>query len=569
MKPVRPENLTYGVDDVPPFGKLLLLGLQQVLLIAIYLVMVVIMVHAAHAPEAEARSAMSLAMVALGAGAALQALRRVGSGYLAPPVLSAVYLHPTLLAVALGGLPLAFGMTIAAGLLEMALSRLLRFLKTVFPTLVCGFIVLAVGVELGLVGARELLDVGGRAAGKVGLHVAVASVTLATMIGLAIWGRGIVRLLCSMLGLLAGCALAGIVGFIAPQAIQAVRHAPLFGLPRLGHLSYSLAPAVAVPFAIASVAAALRTIGVITTCQRINDANWKRPEARSIAGGVLADGLGCALGGLLGAPGMASAPSSVGVSQATGATSRVIAFAIAGWFFLFALMPKLAACFLAMPETVVGAGLMFTGSLMIVSGVQIIAARPLDTRKTMVVGISLLLGLSHEAFPQFYQALPAGLRYVTDSMLSIATLSAVALNFLFRIGIRQSSTMDLQLDDASMEQFGHLLQQKAKSWGVTGGVVEEATATARRCLHLIEDGHLADGPVHARVSFDDVSFAVDIRYRGDLLRLPVRRAPSEEDMLEEAPMASGLSGFLAGVHPDRLRAATHDGECRVEVGFDL
>src|SRR5262249_14209252 len=191
-------------------------------------------------------------------------------------------------------------------------------------------------------------------------------VRLGRMIGLASWGGGVVRLLCTMLGLLAGCALAYVVGFITPEATGAIHHAPLFGLPGLGHLSYSVAPAVAVPFAIASVAAALRTIGVVTTCQRSDDANWQPPEPRCLAGGVLADGLGCAGGGLLGAPGMASAPSSVGVSQATGATSRVIAFAIAGWFFLFALMPKLAACFLAMPETVVGAGLMFTGSLMLV-----------------------------------------------------------------------------------------------------------------------------------------------------------------------------------------------------------
>jgi hypothetical protein len=52
-----------------------------------------------------------------------------------------------------------------------------------------------------------------------------------------------------------------------------------------------------------SVAAGLRTVGVITTCQRINDVNWKRPDRRSIAGGVLADGLGCAIGEALGVSG--------------------------------------------------------------------------------------------------------------------------------------------------------------------------------------------------------------------------------------------------------------------------
>ncbi len=97
----RPSNLTYAVDDLPPTGQLVLLGLQQVCLIAIYLVIVVIVVRAAQAPHAVAQSAVSWGMIALGIAAMLQAVWKgpIGSGYLAPSVLSAIYLQPSLLAV--------------------------------------------------------------------------------------------------------------------------------------------------------------------------------------------------------------------------------------------------------------------------------------------------------------------------------------------------------------------------------------------------------------------------------------------------------------------------------------
>jgi xanthine permease XanP len=36
----------------------------------------------------------------------------------------------------------------------------------------------------------------------------------------------------------------------------------------------------------------LRTVGVITTCQKINDLDWKRPELKSIQRGIVADGIG-------------------------------------------------------------------------------------------------------------------------------------------------------------------------------------------------------------------------------------------------------------------------------------
>ncbi len=568
----HPDALTYAVDAVPPPAKLLLLGLQQALILAIYLVMVTIVVRAAGAPAAVAQSAVSLGMVALAIAAVLQALWKgpLGSGYLAPSVISAVYLYPSLTAVTLGGLPLVFGMTVFAGLCEIILSRLLPRLRAVFPTVVCGFIVMAVGIELGLIGARQVLNIDTRLTGEaLDLHIAVASLTLAAMVGLAVWGRGIVRLLSTMLGLLLGCAVAFALGFLPPEALEAVREAPFVGVPGLGHIAYAFRGILVVPFAIAALAAGLRTVGVITTCQRLNDVNWKRPDQRSIAGGVLADGLGCAIGGGLGVAGMASSPSAVGISQATGASSRYIAFGIAGWLVLFAAMPKLAACFLALPASIVGAALMFSGSMMLVSGIQIVASGPLDIRKTMVVGISLLLGLSHETFPTFYQTLPHGLQVVTGSVLSIATISAVSLNLLFRLGIRKTSTLTIETDQDSLARFETLVHQEGKTWGVATDVLEEATATAERTLRLIDEGHLADGPITARISFDEVSFVVDIQYNGDLLHLPAHRPTTDEDMLEEQPMAHGLSGFLASVYPDRVRSSVNDEHCHIELAFEL
>jgi xanthine permease XanP len=62
----------------------------------------------------------------------------------------------------------------------------------------------------------------------------------------------------------------------------------------------------------------------------MNDAAWRRPDKKNIEAGVMADGIGCAVGGALGRPGMSASPSLVGIEKTTGASSRVIAWAIAG-----------------------------------------------------------------------------------------------------------------------------------------------------------------------------------------------------------------------------------------------
>lgn len=128
-------------------------------------------------------------------------------------------------------------------------------------------------------------------------------------------------------------------------------------------------------------------------------------------------------------------------------------------------MPKLAACFLALPDSIVGAALRFIGIMMLVSGIQIVAAGPLDIRKTMVVGIALLLGLSHETFPTFNQTLPHPLQVVTNSMLSIATISVVSLNLLCRFGIRKTSTTTIETDQDRLARFESLVRQEGKTGG--------------------------------------------------------------------------------------------------------
>src|SRR5262249_60292278 len=84
---------------------------------------------------------------------------RVGAVPLGPPVFSAIYIGPAVLAAGTGGLPAVFGMTIFAGLVEITLAPLLRRLRTLFPPAISGFIVTIVGLQLGVIGIGDLLGV--------------------------------------------------------------------------------------------------------------------------------------------------------------------------------------------------------------------------------------------------------------------------------------------------------------------------------------------------------------------------------------------------------------------------
>ena len=100
-------------------------------------------------------------MIAMGMGVVLQGLWRgpVGSGFLVSPVLTAIYLKVSIAAAQVGGMPLVAGMTMAAGGFEALMSRFLHRLRRVFPPVVSGIIITAVGFAGGLVGFKQFLCV--------------------------------------------------------------------------------------------------------------------------------------------------------------------------------------------------------------------------------------------------------------------------------------------------------------------------------------------------------------------------------------------------------------------------
>src|SRR6516164_5523156 len=332
----RPEDLIYAIDERPPRPPLIFLGAQHAVLMSVYLVLIVIVFRHAEASHEPTLGALSLGMVALAISTVLQAHWRgpVGSGYLAPPVFSAIYIGPAVLAPNTGGLPAVFAMTIFAGAVEIVLAPLLRRLRTLFPPAISGFIVVIVGLQLGVIGIGDLLGVEHIERPTFHYHLVVGFVTLATMCAFSVWGRGVVRLICSMLGIIVGMIGSLAFGLVSTDDMAGFINAPMVAIPDPHYLAYDFRLSLVPAFLMAGTAAMLRTVGVITTRQKINDADWKRPDLGPIQ---VADGIGCMVGGLLGVMGMNTAPSLVGVSKATGATSRSIAFSCAAILVLFAL----------------------------------------------------------------------------------------------------------------------------------------------------------------------------------------------------------------------------------------
>ena len=348
---VKPSNLIYGLDDRPPGWIGGLLGIQHVSVYFISLIFPVLIVREMGGTVAQTDFMVCMSMIAGGVGTMLQALPKgpVGSGYLCPQVCGPSFISASLLSAKVGGLPLILGMTAVAGIAESLFSRVLHRLRFLFPAEVTGLIVALVGLTVIQLSVANFFGIGGDDITMETTEVTTAAITLAVMVGLNIWGKGRFRLFCILIGMAAGYAAAYAVGLFPPGDLAHVAHEPVIANPFTMHPGWAFDASLLVPVLIATLCSSLKSVGDLTTCQKINDAEWKRPDMANIKKGILADGLGCLTAGLLGGMGQSTSSSNVGLSVATGATSRILALFAGSVLIALAFCPKIAAVFTVVP----------------------------------------------------------------------------------------------------------------------------------------------------------------------------------------------------------------------------
>ena len=564
----RPPNLAYWLNENPPLGVTVLSGLQHVGLVSIFLLVPVIACRQAGLEPEKIVDVLSLSMLVMAIGPLLQRLGRfgVGSGYLLPQIFAAPYLPAFALALKAGGLPLAFGMTVFAGAVEMLVSRLFRPLRPYFPPEVAGFVVVMIGLTIGMLGFRSLFGVGA-AQPPSAASLAVAGSTLALIIALNIWTKGASKLFCALIGMVVGYVAAAILGVVPAGDLARLAAEPVARLPDISHLRWAFDASLMVPFAVAAVAASLRAMGDVTICQRTNDAAWVRPDMRTISGGALANGLCTALSGLVGSIGCNTSTSNVGLAAATGVTSRRVAYAIGAIYLLLAFMPVGATVFVIMPGAVVGAVLVFASCLIFINGITIITSRMLDARRTFVIGLSFMLGLAVDVLPGVFAGLPAGVRLFTGSSLLLGTFTALVLNVVFRLGVKRTVALAVDPDKVDTEKIEQFLRAQGGAWAARPDVIGRAVFAANQLIEAVTENCWKSGPLELRASFDEFNLDLRLSYQGEPLEFPDRR-PTDREIRETDEGTRRLAGFMLRHNADRIHSESRDGAVTVHFHFD-
>ena len=432
-----PSVLLYGIEERPPLREAFFAALQHLLAIFIAIVTPPLIIAGALGLDHETTGFLvSMALFASGLSTFIQCRRigGVGTGLLCIQGTSFSFIGPIISTGMLGGLPLIFGVCIAAAPVEMVISRLLRYTQKVITPLVSGLVVTLIGMSLIKVG---IIACGGgtaaREAGTFGTpgYLGLAALVLALIVLFNRSRNRYLRMSSIFIGLGTGYLIAWWAGMIDFASVQ---HYGGINLPvpfKYG-LAFDLSSFIAI--ALIFVITAIEAYGDITANSLISGEPVKGERfIKRASGGILADGMNSMLAGIFN-----SFPNSVfaqnnGIIQLTGVASRYVGYYIAGMLMILGLFPAIGLVFSLIPEPVLGGATLLMFGTVAAAGIQIIASQRIGRKEVLVIALSLSFGLSVELVPEVLDKMSITVRNIFSSGITTGGLTAILSNLLIRI----------------------------------------------------------------------------------------------------------------------------------------
>ena len=326
------------------------------------------------------------------------------------------------------GLGVALTACLVGGVLHFILGSFIKKLRFLFPPLVTGLVILAIGLYLIPVAIKY--SAGGAAEFQMNapsfgsmMHWAVALTVIIVSIACKFFGRGLISSAAILIGLLAGYALAFMFGMVNFGAVG--KSAWITGLQVMPYgFEFSLGAVIVVT--LVCIVSAIETVGDATATTQAGAGRIATDE--EISGATYADGLGTAIAAVFGGLPNTSFSQNVGIVGMTGIMSRHVVTIAGVILIVCGLLPKVGAVISSMPLPVLGGGVIVMFGMVASAGMNLLSVVPMNRRNMAIIAISLAFGLGLNLVPMAVQYLPGTLKVLATSAVAPTALAAVLLN---------------------------------------------------------------------------------------------------------------------------------------------
>ena len=466
----RPGGVRYEPNERPPPLLAGGLGVQlAVLCIAGVALTPAIVVRAAGGEASYLSWAVFGAVLVSGITSVVQAVRvgRIGAGYVLVMGTSGAFIAICVAAIAQGGPAMLATLVVISSLFQFLLAWRLSLLRRILTPTVAGTVIMLIPVTVMPIVFSMLSQV---PADTPALAAPLSALVTALAIsGISLKATGVLRLWAPVIGIVAGCGVAGYFGLYDVDSIAA---ASWVGLPQggwpgfdldFGPVFWGLLPA----FVFVTLVGAIETVGDGVAIQRVS---WRKPRAvdfRAVQGAVSADGVGNLFSGLIGTVPNTTYSTSVSVTALTGVGARSVGVALGASFVVVAFIPKALAVVLAIPGPVAAAYITVLLGLLFVVGMRIVVQDGVDYRKGLIAGVSFWIGVGFQngvIFPEHVSGIAGGL---LENGMTAGGMTAILLTLFVELTAPRRRRIQTPFEIASLPRIREFLQSFAarSGWG--------------------------------------------------------------------------------------------------------
>ncbi len=427
------SKMVLDVNEKPAIATWIILAIQHVFAMFGATILVPILVNAG---AGETVLTIPVALVTSGIGTLIYILCTKGKSpvYLGS---SFAFIAPIAAAYVKGGISGAMTGVVAVGLIYVIFAIIVRFIgkdwiDKLLPPIVIGPMIMIIGLGLAPSAISQIgLGTGEEIAWK-GVLVALVSFLVTAIV--AVRGKGFLKIIPFLVGILSGYIAAVCVGLVdfAPVLEASFFSIPQFMIPFVSYMPSLSALLTIAPIALVTMA---EHIGDHTALSAIVGKDLlKEPGLERT---LLGDGIATIVAGLLGGP----ANTTYGENTSVVGMTKIASVWVIGLAAIFAIclgfLGKFTALVSTIPNPVLGGVSLLLYGFIAVNGLKVLIKNQVDfenTKNVIVASSMLVLGLGGAAI-----SIVSGDLSVTISGMSLAAIVGILINLFLPVEKNENS----------------------------------------------------------------------------------------------------------------------------------
>lgn len=423
------KSSIYELDGRVPVAQAVPFGLQHVLAMFVSNITPIIILAGVVGVDSALQGALiqnCMLIAGIGTLVQLYPVWRVGSGL---PIVMGISFTFLSLAIFIGttmGMGTLMGAVIIGGLAEGVLGLFVKYWIKLVPPVVAATVVTAIGFSLLPIGANSFA--GGQGAADFGAahNWIVGSVTLLTCLVCQVFGKGFLRSLSVLVGLVVGYVLSLFMGMVDFGALSG---AGIISLPKFLPFKPEFDLGAILSIIAIYMVSATETIG--DTSALCAGALKRQPTDKELGGSIACDGFVSSISGLFGCTPITSFSQNVGLAAMSGVINRFAIASGAAIMIIGGIFPAVGLTLTTIPQAVLGGcTLMMFGSILF-AGFGMMAKCGFGNRNMVIASLSLSVGLGFTSASQMFDIFPDIVKTVfAENCVAVVFVLAVLLNLV-------------------------------------------------------------------------------------------------------------------------------------------